>query len=123
MAATDLQLGEDLHKGQQGSVRRGRWNGTDVAVKVARLGTSADLERVRKEVQLMAGLGAHNNVVPLLAARVLPPGGNRAVHSHSFTCPLSQNRERIHLLISCQQHPSGNSSLCTAIIIRMTHWG
>ncbi|MEW5300300.1 MAG: hypothetical protein WDW36_003240 [Sanguina aurantia] len=68
----ELSLGSKISEGAESVVYLGRWGGQEVAIKKARIGTSADLERFRSELQLMAGF-SHPNVLPLLAARSLPP--------------------------------------------------
>lgn len=45
-----------------------------VAVKRPRIRESADLERFRREVALLAQLQGHPHIVHLLGARMLPPG-------------------------------------------------
>lgn len=74
MTSTQLQMGKKLYEGQQGSVHKGSWQGQEIAVKKARIGTTADMERFRTELKLMVAVGKHPNVMPLLAARALPPG-------------------------------------------------
>ena len=74
MATADLDLQGKLYQGEQATVFRGIWHGQTVAVKKARIGTSADMERFKNEVKLLAMHGSHSNIVPLLAARLLPPG-------------------------------------------------
>jgi hypothetical protein len=50
------------------------WKNREVAVKVPRLGTGADLERFRKEVTLMAELGGSStHIMPLLGRGWLGP--------------------------------------------------
>jgi len=74
IASAELQFRERLYQGQQGTVTSGGWRGREVAIKKACIGTSADMERFRTEIRLLVLAGKHENVVPLLAARVLPPG-------------------------------------------------
>lgn len=52
---------------------QGLWCGQKVAIKRVAIRTSADLDSFRQEVSLMAA-AAHPHIVPLLAARALPPG-------------------------------------------------
>ena len=52
---------------------QGSWRGQKVAIKRVTIRTSADLDSFRQEVSLMAA-SAHPHIVPLLAARALPPG-------------------------------------------------
>ena len=52
---------------------QGLWAGQGVAIKRVTIRTSADLDSFRQEVSLMAA-AAHPHIVPLLAARALPPG-------------------------------------------------
>jgi hypothetical protein len=77
--SADLQFQDKLYQGQQGSVTSGRWRERGVAIKKARIGTSADMERFRTEIRLLLLAGMHGNVVPLLAARALPPGALRCL--------------------------------------------
>ncbi len=84
IAASELQLRDRLYQGQQGTVSSGRWRGQEVAVKKARIGTSADMERFRMEIRLLQLAGRHENVVPLLAARALPPGEPSSCMEHSI---------------------------------------
>jgi len=74
VASAELQFQASLYQGQQGSVMSGRWRERGVAIKKARIGSSADMERFRMEVRLLLLAGNHGNVVTLLAARALPPG-------------------------------------------------
>lgn len=71
---SDLHIGEKLHQGQQSSVHMGSWGGREAVVKKLRISTNADMERYRTELKLLIVLGKHQNLVPLLAARALPPG-------------------------------------------------
>ncbi|KAK9833258.1 hypothetical protein WJX81_000555 [Elliptochloris bilobata] len=68
----DLALGALLSAGQQAAIHCGTLRGRPVAVKKARISTHQDLDKFRKELRLMAAV-RHANVVPLLAAHVLPP--------------------------------------------------
>jgi hypothetical protein len=52
---------------------QGLWAGQRVAIKRVAIRTSADLDSFRQEVSLMAA-ATHPHIVPLLAARALPPG-------------------------------------------------
>ncbi|KXZ48955.1 hypothetical protein GPECTOR_24g245 [Gonium pectorale] len=61
-----------LSAGTESTVFRGKWRGQDVAVKKLRIATSADLDRFRSELAILASL-SHPAVVPLLGARSLPP--------------------------------------------------
>ena len=74
VSLAELGMQTKLTSGQQSTVSRGTWKGQPVAVKKARITTSNDLERFRSEIRLLATLGQHANIVPLLAARALPPG-------------------------------------------------
>ena len=62
---TELQLGQCLSKGAESVVYRGSMDGQEVAIKKMRIGTSADLNRFRRELQMLAKLD-HPNVVKLL---------------------------------------------------------
>ena len=70
----DVVLEGKLHQGSQGSVSEGRWRSCKVAIKKAKISTHADMIRFRAETQLLLYLGQHKNVVPLIGARLLPPG-------------------------------------------------
>lgn len=51
-----------------------RWAGRDVAVKVPRMGTTADMQRFRKEVSLMAALGGEqHHIMPILGTHSAVP--------------------------------------------------
>lgn len=74
-----LQQGAQLSEGAQATVYAARYtpagasSPVDVAVKRPRIRESADLERFRAEVGLLATL-RHPGLVTLLGARMLPPG-------------------------------------------------
>lgn len=74
LSKSDVKLDETLHSGSQGSVSKGIWEGQAVAAKKAKISTNADMSRFRIETQLLLLLGKHKNIVPLIAARLLPPG-------------------------------------------------
>ena len=64
-----------IFSGAQGSVFSAEWAGTRhgaVAVKKATIRKSVDLVRFRREVALLLSI-QHQNIVPLLGARMLPP--------------------------------------------------
>jgi serine/threonine protein kinase len=67
-----LVSGPELGTGSESVIRAGQLNGTPVAIKKAVIRNTADLDRFRREVSLLCSL-SHTNIVPLLAARVLPP--------------------------------------------------
>ncbi|GFR48621.1 hypothetical protein Agub_g10535, partial [Astrephomene gubernaculifera] len=73
VTAMELGMSGKLSEGSESTVYRGTWRGRQVAVKKVRISTSADLDRFRCEVALLAELGGHPAVLPLLAARALPP--------------------------------------------------
>eukprot|EP00884_Botryococcus_braunii_P020880 jgi/Botrbrau1/7476/Bobra.0095s0014.1 len=72
MAKADLVYGAEVAKGAQSIVYGGTYNGREVAIKVARIRTSKDLEAFRTEVTLLVKL-AHPGIVSLIGARMLPP--------------------------------------------------
>lgn len=61
-----------LSEGAQSSVLQGSWKGMPVAIKRGTIRERQDLVRFRKEVCMLGGL-SHENIVPLLGARMLPP--------------------------------------------------
>ena len=62
----EIQLGEHLGAGSFGEVRRGLWNGTEVAVKIFHMGSnSTALDEFQAEVLVMAKL-RHPNIVPFM---------------------------------------------------------
>jgi len=77
------------------SIVQGLWRGQKVAIKRVTIRTSADLDSFRQEVSLMAA-AAHTHIVPLLAARALPPGGPPATHSPALDedCRLRYNQSQ-----------------------------
>lgn len=67
----ELRLGQQIGSGSYGVVYKGRWRGTDVAVKVLRASlTAADMEAaaadVARELNTMRRVGNHASVVSLL---------------------------------------------------------
>ena len=64
-----------LHGGEEstGAAAAGPEGSLEVALKRPRIRETADLERFRREVALLAAL-AHPHIVRLLGARLLPPG-------------------------------------------------
>ena len=67
IAASELSLGKQLSEGAESVVYEGVFRGQPVAVKKLRLSTSADLDRFRSELKLLAQLN-HPNVVTLVGA-------------------------------------------------------
>lgn len=51
----------------------GSFGGQDVAVKRFKISQSDDLKRFRRELSILASLAGHPNIVPVVAARALPP--------------------------------------------------
>ncbi|KAG2437968.1 hypothetical protein HXX76_005583 [Chlamydomonas incerta] len=72
VTAADLALAGKISEGAESTVFRGTWRGQAVAVKKARISASADLDRFKTELAILARL-QHPAVVPLLGARCLPP--------------------------------------------------
>ena len=70
-----------LQDGPQGLVSQGRWHDQKVAIKRAKITSSADMDRLKLQVRLLLLLGEHGRICPLIAARLLPPG--------EAGCPLS----------------------------------
>lgn len=57
-----------ISEGAESSVFLGQWQGQAVAVKKARMSTSADLDRFRSELAMLAGVRDHPGIVRLLGA-------------------------------------------------------
>lgn len=85
---------EEISGGAESRVLRGTQSGCSVAVKRPVIRNTADLDRFRQEVKILSAID-HENVVPLLGARMLPPhyfmvmpnlGDNlhSLLHSHGF---------------------------------------
>ncbi|KAG2450587.1 hypothetical protein HYH02_004427 [Chlamydomonas schloesseri] len=72
LTAAELAMADKLSEGAESTVFRGSWRGQAVAVKKARIAASADLDRFKAELAILARL-RHPAVVPLLGARCLPP--------------------------------------------------
>lgn len=72
--SSDLGRKELIFSGQQGTVHRGSWKGQDVAIKRAKISSSADTQRLRSQVRQLLVLGQNDKICPLIAARLLPPG-------------------------------------------------
>eukprot|EP00798_Chlamydomonas_sp_ICE-L_P019425 gene19425-26082_t len=70
--ASELHLGPQISEGAESVVKRGRYKDQEVAVKKMRITTSADLERFRQELVMLASID-HPNVVKLLCAKAVPP--------------------------------------------------
>jgi serine/threonine protein kinase len=68
-----LELLGELASGAEATVLYGSHAGQDVAVKRFRIAQSDDLKRFRRELSILAQLAGHPNIVPLVAARALPP--------------------------------------------------
>lgn len=73
VTAQQLQLGNLISSGAESSVYHGTYLGTRVAVKRPRIGTASDLDRFRRELCILASL-QHDSIIPVLAAKALPPG-------------------------------------------------
>lgn len=73
MGLDQLALLGELACGAEASVLYGSHAGRDVAVKRFKIGQSDDLKRFRRELSILASLAGHPNIVPLVAARALPP--------------------------------------------------
>jgi hypothetical protein len=61
-----------LGKGTESVIRAGELDGAPVAIKKAAIRTAEDLRRYRKEAAILSTL-KHSHIIPLLAARALPP--------------------------------------------------
>ncbi|KAG2493753.1 hypothetical protein HYH03_007975 [Edaphochlamys debaryana] len=72
ITAGELAMSGKLSQGAESTVFRGTWRGQPVAVKKARIATSADLDRFRRELAILHRIH-HPSVIPLLGARALPP--------------------------------------------------
>eukprot|EP00892_Ulva_mutabilis_P000404 jgi/Ulvmu1/10364/UM061_0047.1 len=72
VAASDLITQEELGKGSESTIRAGVYLSEPVAIKKAIIRNTKDLERFRREVGMLSSL-QHSNVVPLRAARAIPP--------------------------------------------------
>ena len=70
-------IGTPLSSGAQASVFRAEWVGREpslVAIKKAMVREAVDLVRFRREVQMLSDQSVrHENIVPLIGARMLPP--------------------------------------------------
>jgi serine/threonine protein kinase len=69
----DLSLLGELASGAEATVLYGSFNGQDVAVKRFRIAQADDLKRFRRELSILAALAGHPHIVPIVAARALPP--------------------------------------------------
>jgi hypothetical protein len=65
---SDLVFESKLGKGAYGTVYRGEWNSTPVAIKQSNLvvASESDLEELRHEAELMMSLRPHPNVIQIL---------------------------------------------------------
>lgn len=73
MQLDELSLLGELASGAEATVLYGSLNGADVAVKRFKIHQSDDLKRFRRELSILASLSGHPNIVPVVAARALPP--------------------------------------------------
>lgn len=69
----ELSLLGELASGAEATVLYGSFDGQDVAVKRFKISQSDDLKRFRRELSILASLEGHPNIVPVVAARALPP--------------------------------------------------
>lgn len=69
----ELSLLGELASGAEATVLYGSFGGQDVAVKRFKISQSDDLKRFRRELSILASLAGHPNIVPVVAARALPP--------------------------------------------------
>eukprot|EP00879_Flechtneria_rotunda_P011437 GHRR01011947.1.p1 GENE.GHRR01011947.1~~GHRR01011947.1.p1 ORF type:complete len:225 (+),score=70.21 GHRR01011947.1:266-940(+) len=69
----DLSLLGEIASGGQATVLYGTLSNADVAVKRFKIQHTDDLKRFRRELSILASLAPHPHIVPLLAARALPP--------------------------------------------------
>lgn len=69
----ELSLLGELASGAEATVLYGSFCGQDVAVKRFKISQSDDLIRFRRELSILASLAGHPNIVPVVAARALPP--------------------------------------------------
>uniref|UniRef100_A0A061SFA0 Protein kinase and pp2c-like domain-containing n=1 Tax=Tetraselmis sp. GSL018 TaxID=582737 RepID=A0A061SFA0_9CHLO len=101
----DIELLEKLSEGAESVVYSAVFNGQNVAAKRYKIRTSADLERFRKELDILKKL-EHPNVVSLLGAKQTPP--DRLV-----VMPLAESNlaQEIH---ETGWRPSWGDVLCTA---------
>lgn len=72
VATTDLITKHELGKGSESTIRAGTFCGSSVAIKKAIIRNTKDLERFRRELGMLASL-RHEHIVPLRAARAIPP--------------------------------------------------
>jgi serine/threonine protein kinase len=68
-----LSLLGELASGAEATVLYGSFGGDDVAVKRFKISQSDDLKRFRRELSILARLAGHPHIVPVVAARALPP--------------------------------------------------
>jgi serine/threonine protein kinase len=68
-----LSLLGELASGAEATVLYGSFGGHDVAVKRFQISQSDDLKRFRRELSILARLAGHPHIVPVVAARALPP--------------------------------------------------
>lgn len=73
MHLDELSLLGELASGAEATVLYGSFGGQDVAVKRFKISQSDDLKRFRRELSILASLAGHPNIVPVVAARALPP--------------------------------------------------
>lgn len=72
LAPNAVEQMEEISQGAESRVFRGVHEMSSVAVKKPVIRNTMDLDRFRQEMKILAALD-HDNVVPLLGARVLPP--------------------------------------------------
>lgn len=98
---SDLITQHELGKGSESTIRAGTLNGTPVAIKKALIRSTNDLDRFRSEVRILASL-RHDNVVPLRAARVIPPAYMMILPQYSGSLEVCPH----HLLPVSQCEPA-----------------
>ena len=86
---TEAVARDVLGRGTESTIFAADYQGANVALKKMTIRCTADLERFRKEVALLNSLN-HAHVVPLLAARVLPP--DYAMVLPRYACSLEVRR-------------------------------
>ena len=68
ISVSDLKLQTKLGNGSSGSVYKGKWRNVTVAIKCIPIDTEESVQSIRSELQIMASLGNHPNIILLIGA-------------------------------------------------------
>lgn len=116
VATSDLITHGELGKGSESTIRAGIFSDKPVAIKKAIIRNTKDLERFRREVGMLSLL-RHDNVVPLRAARAIPPAYMMLLPQYSGSLEVwCLSSVRQHAMPPCigEQHDKCCTPLCCA---------